>query len=97
MDTINSAFPRLAPVLCALLLGACANQPTLTEINFGDSVRQMVRAQTYDPSTISTPSTEPVDGTDGQLLEGALETYRGSVANPESVGNEIQINVGGQR
>ena len=74
------------------------SEPTQTERHFGESVRQMVRAQTHDPSTLSSPSTEAVESTDGQLLGGALEAYRGSVANPASGTNEVLISVeGGQR
>lgn len=85
---------KLAFLLPALLLGGCATNPTLTEQNFGDSVRQMVRAQIYDPSTISNPSDAAVESTDGRMLETVIESYQ----TPEttgSVGDEITINVGG--
>jgi len=82
-------------LLSILLLGACANETTMTEREFGDSVRQMVRAQTYDASTLETPSLDPIDGTDGQLLEGVVEVYRNDVGQPDSVANDIVINVGG--
>lgn len=93
----NTRFLKsIAPALALVLLGACANEPTMTETHFGDAVRQMVRAQVYDPSTLETPSAEPADGTDGQMLEGALGTYRSDAASRESVGNAIQISVGAQ-
>jgi hypothetical protein len=96
--TKTNPIARLSPLCAALLLGACANQESLTERNFGESVRQMIQAQTYDPSTLTMPSAEPVDGTDGQMLEGAVEVYRSDVASPEGGGNEVVINVGsGQR
>lgn len=85
---------NVAYLLPALWLTACATEPTMTEENFGDSVRQMIRAQTYDPSTLTSPSTEAIDSTDGQMLEGALKAYRETVADPASVGNEISIGVG---
>jgi type IV pilus biogenesis protein CpaD/CtpE len=83
------------PVLT--LLAACASEPTLTERNFGTSVRQMIEAQTYDPSTLATPSTETVDTADGRRLENVLEAYRTDVAKPESVSEDIVISVDGQR
>jgi type IV pilus biogenesis protein CpaD/CtpE len=81
--------------LATLLAGACANEPTLTERNFGDSVREMINAQTYDPSTLSAPSTEPVEGSDGRRSENVLEVYRTDIAKPEVVRDEIVLSVGG--
>lgn len=96
METINRKILKAVPLLAILLLGGCANQETLTERNFGDSVRNMVRAQVYDPSTLSDPSDEIVDGTDGQKLETVVDTYRGAnTGDTQAVGSEIQISVGG--
>ena len=80
----------LAYLLPALLLAGCASEPTATEQEFGDSVRQMVRAQIADPSTISNPPQDAIDMTDGQTLEA----YRQSVADPAAAGDEITINLG---
>jgi len=80
-----------------VMLGACTTEPTLTEQNFGDSVRQMIQAQTHDPSTITTPSTETIEGTDGRRAGNVLEAYRTDVAKPASVNEDIVISVDGQR
>ena len=84
-------FPVIA------VLAACTTEPTLTERNFGKSVRQMVDAQTYDPSTLTTPSTETIESNDGRRLENVLETYRNDVAAPAAVNDDIVISVDGQR
>lgn len=84
----------LASLSATLLLGACASEPTATESDFGDSVRQMISAQTYDPGTLSEPPESAIDSTDGQMLEGALEAYRTTVSDQSNVGNEITISVG---
>jgi hypothetical protein len=81
-------------VTLPLGLGACVAEPTLTETNFGNSVRQMIEAQTYDPSTLRTPSTDPVDSADGKRLENVLEAYRTDVAKPAAVSEDVVINVG---
>lgn len=79
------------------LLAACStNTPTPTERDFGNSVRNMIEAQTYDPSTLGSPSTETPEGIDGRRLEAVLDVYRTDVAKPESVSDEIVINVDGQ-
>jgi type IV pilus biogenesis protein CpaD/CtpE len=80
-----------------LLLGACANEPRLTELNFGDSVRQMIRAQTYDPATLSSPSEQPVEDTDGQLLDNALGVYRNDVWKNGSSSGDAETGAGGSR
>jgi len=83
----------LASLSITLLLGACASEPTKTEREFGDSVRQMISAQTYDPSTLSSPPEGAIENTDGQMLEAALEAYRTTVSDQSNVGSEITIGV----
>ena len=95
MNKTRTATISIAPILAALLVAGCANQETLTERNFGESVRNMIQAQTYDPSTLSNPSEEAIDETDGQMLEGALESYRSTTADPDTVGGDLVISVGG--
>ncbi len=86
----------LAGLSAALLLGGCASEPTMTEQNFGDSVRNMIAAQTYDPDTLTAPEEGAIESTDGDMLRGSLEAYRTTVSDQESVGNDITISVGGQ-
>jgi hypothetical protein len=95
METRIRTLATPVGLLAVCLLGGCATEPTLTERNFGDSVRNMVQAQTYDASTLTNPSSAAIDGTDGQKLESAVEVYRGTSGDTESVGSEININVGG--
>ncbi len=93
MNTVKAISTALA-VICGLALGGCVGtKPTQTELNFGDSVRQMIRAQTYDPGAPA--DDDAVDGTDGPLLDNTLETYRGDVGDRDAVGNDIQVGVDG--
>ena len=75
------------------VLVGCATGPTQTERNFGDSVRQMIRAQTYDPG--APVDNEPVDGTDGPLLDNTLEEYRGDVGDRDAVTRDVAVGVSG--
>jgi len=86
----------LAGVAMAALVTACAHKPTETERNFGASVRNMIEAQTYDPSTLTAPSTDTIEDSDGRRLEAVLDAYRTDVAKPSAVNDEIVINVDGQ-
>jgi type IV pilus biogenesis protein CpaD/CtpE len=81
------------PVVATLT--ACA--PTLTEQNFGVSVRQMIESQTNDPSTLTTPSTDTIEDSDGRRLEAVLDTYRNDVAKPEAISEDIVFSVDGAR
>lgn len=95
MNTGRSILTLLGAALPALLLGACVSEPTPTELAFGDSVRQIVKAQTYDPSTLSSPSEKTGAGTDGQRLGNALDVYRRDVSKPAAATNEVPISVNG--
>ena len=80
-------------LLPAILLGGCATEPTMTEATFGDSVRSMVRNQTLNQETLTNPSDEVIDSTDGQKLEVVLEAYRTVAADPASVSDGVAISV----
>lgn len=63
-------------VIAALALSACAT----TDDDYGQSVRQMVQAQTFDPAAASNPPELPPEVTDGARLQNALDVYRKDVA-----------------
>jgi hypothetical protein len=82
-----------AGVTLALLAGC---ESTQTEREYGAAVRQMINAQTYDPSTLTNPSAEPVEGADPDMVNAAIKVFREHVSRPEDVGQDIVIQVGGQ-
>jgi type IV pilus biogenesis protein CpaD/CtpE len=88
-------FVALVGLPVVATLAACG--PTLTEQNFGVSVRQMIEAQTFDQSTLTTPPTETIEENDARRLENVLETYRTDVAKPGAVSEDIIIDVDGSR
>jgi len=96
MNTLARTLIKPAALFALCVVGGCATDPTVSEQNFGNSVRNMVRAQTYDASTLSSVPEGVVEDTDGQKLGGALEAYRATQGTSESVGQEISISVGGQ-
>jgi type IV pilus biogenesis protein CpaD/CtpE len=88
---------RISIALCAAMgLAACADTPTATEDDFGNSVASVVKAQTANPATLSNPSAEPVTGVDPDYASKVIEAMRGSAAKPEEVKQPIEIRVGGQ-
>lgn len=68
-----------ALAVVALLTAGCAETP-LADADYGNSVRQMVQAQTFDPVAASNPPALAPDIADGPRLEKALEVYRKDVA-----------------
>lgn len=83
----------LAGVLAATLAGCADNPPR--DPDFGDAVRSMVEAQTFDPEAArNPPEAAPATG-DGQRLENVVGGYRKDVARGvEDVRRDIVINVG---
>ena len=69
----------LLSLSAALLLASCASDPIdepEPEQEFGSSVRNMVRAQTFNP--LAGKASQPPQGMDGARAEAALEGYRGA-------------------
>lgn len=64
-------------VIAALSASGCG---TTSDGDYGESVRQMVEAQTFDPAAASNPPELAPEITDGARLENALEVYRKDVA-----------------
>jgi hypothetical protein len=88
-------------LVAAAGLAACAgsnamNARSATEQDFGNSVASLVKAQTADPSTLSSPSTEPVTGVDGDYVNNVINAMRENVAKPAEVKQPIELRVGGQ-
>ena len=89
----RSKMLALAAAASATAFAGCTTEPTQTERNYGVSVRQMIEAQTYDPSTRTNPSTETVEKSDGQRLGNALEGYRRGVTQPEAASQGVDISI----
>jgi hypothetical protein len=85
----------LAASAMLLLIAAC--ESNRTEAEYGQAVRQMINAQTYNPSTLTNPSDKAVEGADPDMVNAAVEVAREHVSKPEDVGQDIVIQVGGQR
>jgi len=95
MNTSNTYLAALGLAVVSLLLTACGSNPARVEENFGNSVRQMMRAQTVNPDAASRRTTQDPSTTDGQMLEGALDAYRGESMQRGTVGGALDVGVGG--
>jgi hypothetical protein len=84
----------VASILAAGLLAGCAGDLNRTAGDFGNSVRAMNQAQIMDPVAARNPDRTPVEGTDAQRMENALDNYRTDVAKPESTRQDLIITLG---
>ena len=74
MNTLHA----LVFVAAGLLLWGCGNTPS--DADYGESVRRMIEAQTFDLAAASNPPALAPELTDGARLQNALEVYRKDVA-----------------
>lgn len=94
MITINkSIFVAMAITIASGVSVGCASGPDRVAADHGNSVRAMRRAQTADPLTLITTDTAPIETTDGQRMETALEAYRSGTSGREGVEQPININI----
>ncbi len=72
----------LVLLVAAASLSACYS--SAYDADRGESVRNMISSQTYNPSALQLPSTE-AKGQDGQKSEAVLEAYRGTIGDADSI------------
>jgi len=80
----------------AMLFALAGCETSRVEQEYGEAVRQMINAQVYDPSTLTSPSAKPVEGADPDMVNSAIEAFREHVSRPEDVSQDVVIQVGGQ-
>ena len=86
---------RYVPALIIVtLIAGCADTP-VADADYGNSVRHMVQAQTYDPAAASNPPELAPEVTDGARLENAIDIYRKDVSKGrEEVKQSVVFEVG---
>ena len=91
----NMKLCLLAGLTAATVLTTgCASGPTRVEEDYGNSVRAFQQAQTMNPIEAAAPDTTPVDQTDAQRMENALQAYRENVGDPKNVVKTIEFEIG---
>jgi non-homologous end joining protein Ku len=88
-------FRTIATMAALIVLASCSSTSQV-EDEYGESVRQMINAQVYDPATLSNPSAKPVEGADPDMVNNAVQAMREHVAAPEKVGEDLVLHVRGQ-
>lgn len=76
------------------LLSACTSTDAVrVEEDFGNSVRNMIQAQTYNPEAARNPPSEPPTVLDGPKGGKVLDEYRGDVSDPQQTERPIQLEI----
>lgn len=94
MNSILTGKVFLIGALSTLASG-CISDPKFVEEDFGNSVRQMVQSQIYDPAAASTPSELPPESQDGVTSSTSVEDYQEHSKRPKKDQEERSvINIG---
>lgn len=81
-----------AILIPALLLGGCVSSQF--DENLGKAQAQMVRNQTYDPSTLQGSQDKPVEGMDSDAAKAAIDAMRKDVPDRSNVKQAVGSTVG---
>ena len=83
-------------LLVAVLAGCASTEPVRVEADYGNSVRQMVQAQTYNPEAAAREESIPVEQMDGEMAMKSLKALREDVGSREAGDlNVINVEIGG--
>lgn len=79
-----------------IVLTGCSTastDPVRVENDFGNSVRNMVDAQKYDPDAAKTLVAEPRTGIDGVSAEHVLKDHHSSKTDGEKINEPIHLKI----
>ena len=80
--------------LLPLALSACTSyDPVRVENDFGQSVRNMVDNQIYDPKAPNRTAAQSTGGLDGTQAELLLKKHREHVGNPSDIDTPIDVRI----
>lgn len=83
-----------ALLVAAVLASGCGRQPTIPDVAFGETVRNVMESQIHDHEAAIHPNPDAVEGSDPYRLDAVLEAYRGDVTEAEHVQQPLNISVG---
>lgn len=77
----------LLAILPCVSTGCAWNEPSGTEADFGNSVRQMIAEQTANPNPVAAGE----EAGDGPRLEAVIEAYRTDAGSRKAIDRAIDI------
>lgn len=91
MNALNKLKSAALAAAMTVFATGCAQGPVNVENDYRKSVQQMVELQTANPAAPA--DTNAIDHGDGERLNKVLEVYRKDVGNPESVREDIELEI----
>lgn len=83
-------------LLVTALAGCASTEPVRVEADFGNSVNQMVQAQTFNPEAAARTESIPVEQMDGEMAMQSLKALREDISSREAEDlNMINVQIGG--
>ena len=93
MARITNYF-SIGLIAACMGLTACAGSSAVKE-DYGNSVRNMVSAQTANPNAAAENKDRTADKGDGQRGQQIMEAYRDVSPEPDNVDRSLIIDIGG--
>lgn len=90
---MNRSTTALSICILVMLTGCSAPQPQ-HQMKLGASVEVLAEQQTFNPQASEENGTKIHGMLDGPTGVNILSTYRSDISKPQSVRNEIQVNIG---
>lgn len=87
---------KLIPACLATIIfcTGCVSKTERLDNDFGNSYRNMVESQIYNPDAARNPPSDPPMALDGKKGELLLKTYRTDTGKPKAIERDIQIKIG---
>lgn len=83
-------------LLVTSLAGCVSTEPVRVDADYGNSVKQMVQAQTFNPEAAAREESIPVEQMDGEMAMRSLKGLREDVSSREAGDlNVINVQIGG--
>jgi len=83
-------------LLAAMQAGCVSTEPERVEADFGNSVNQMIQAQTHNPEAAARTESIPVKEMDGEMAASTLDALRKDTGrDKETINNVINVEIGG--
>lgn len=90
---MKSVQQILAVTLVSLAIGCASDPKQENDPEFGDTVRHMVRQQTFNTAVADNPPADPPQGLDGTRASAAFKAYREDVKKPSSGAQPVEIRI----
>jgi len=90
----NNTLVAGAIGLAIVISTGCSTEPERVEADYGNSVRQMVQASTYDPEAAASTESIPVLGMDGKRAMRSLDAMQTDTERVEDFNDIINVELG---